>query len=358
MLNACCVVPLLLTLTALFYLSALKQLLQDRLLYSTVAVAVLDASYSWVTHQTLFSIQDIYFYFFITSYIAFRHIKKDHLRTCLIFFSLASVLVYMAEMSLGIASNTHRAAMGSYHALSDFLVTREGLISGTSHLTRTLPILGGISLIRPVGLLGNVHFGSFALIPFFLFLTLYNRSNFSKIVISSLILLGGTIQTIFAFSIFAVISHLNKKRLAIGFGVASLFGFASLIALVYFATSLPVHNDMYMLYQEAFAAAGRTRFLDLFFGVPWRVVIENLRPMNSAVSLNLGEAGLLRYTAELGLLKLAFAPWIVLNSQSSRLWLMRLAFLLALYSTLSHYFVLTTLFGAFISAVGLVSALA
>lgn len=270
-------------------------------------------------------------------------------RKPLVFLMLANLFFYTLETQVGLMSVFVDTFHKVYLNLSHFLTSNAGLSSNTQSIIRK--VTDYIVFVRPSGLFSNLHLSSFILFCFYAYLNMQNKNLILQYAILTMLLIGGTIQTIFCIIIYLLLCSINSFKKV---GLLLLFivlPFVIYVFAIYGPQKVNESNNMYRIVSDSFVLLQSIPWQRLLWGDSIYSIIDLLGSSLPHPEL-LIESGILRYTVTIGLVNISAVLFLFIQlflakkDEDKRPYY----FLIATLGTYVHYFMTTTFAGSILVA--------
>lgn len=323
---------------------------QKKIILILLSVVVLNLVAWVVGFRAHANSTDLYILFLLGLVILFS--DKDAVELCrkpFVFLMMANLFFYTIETQLGLMSVFVGTFHQAYLSVSNFLTSNIGLSSNTQSIIRKVNQY--IIFVRPSGLFSNLHLSSFVLFCFYAYLNIQNKSRILQYAIILMVLIGGTMQTIFCMIIYLLLCSISSLK---KFGLLLLFlvlPFIIYVLAVYGPQKVNESNNMYRIFSDSLVILKTIPLNRLLLGDSIYSIIDLLGSSMDHPEL-LIESGLLRYTVTIGLVNIFFIFFIFfkLFRSEARADNRPYYFLIATLGTYVHYFMTATFVGSILVA--------
>lgn len=252
------------------------------------------------------------------------------------------------EMALGQLAFFNDIFYEVYVAASQFLTNERGILFNTYGLQRR--IINDFVLIRPSGLLGNLHLSSFAIFILYTFAYFNKYSKPTRWTLVLLIFISGNIQTMLCFLVFKILLIRFKDIRTLLTVVLSLVAVAIVSFITYGQMNHSAENDMLRILYDSGRVLLSTSFKYWLIGAnPYEIIQQ--RSQDVLFSTSLIESGFFRYTMVFGLVNIFLGFSVVYLAIKTRKYVYkRLAFFVAVLASTIHYSMYTTVVGGLLVA--------
>lgn len=252
------------------------------------------------------------------------------------------------EIAFGMLAFYNNVFYESYMAVSTFFTTEKGILYNTYGLQRAVG--NYLVLIRPSGLLGNLHLSSFAIFILYAYALFKDYTKAIRWILVFLIFLSGNIQTMLCFFVLKLllINFKDLKTMIAAF--LSVITIALISFITYGKMEHTVENNMFRIIYDSGRLLLSTSLLKWLIGANPYELIQS-RSEDFLFSNSLIESGFFRYTMTFGLINIVLGIMVVMlvikkKGQAYK----RIAFFLAVLASTIHYSMYTTLIGGMLVA--------